>query len=157
MGMAQKLADDVGSSIEGIHITSGRVRVVKQITAAVAATATGDWNTALTASTTTYNAIWVAPKAMTLVKANIRAAAAGKGATTLLDIGYAASGTAVTSMTTMVTQLDCSTLTADTDKKLTINTNGTQNIPANATIFVKLVTIAAETLTPPVVDLVFRL
>lgn len=154
--VSNQLAEEQSVSIEGISLTTGKLRVQKQIIAAVAATATGDLNTALTSSTTTYHLICKAPKAMTLTNAIVRTAAAGVAGGTL-DLIYAASGTAMTSGTTMVTQVAGNGYTADTDKKLTINTDGTQNVPSGSIVFVKLVTGASETLKPLVVDLEFKL
>jgi len=157
MGYAEKLAQEVSSSVEGIHVSAGRYHITKQLNAAVAATATGDANTVLTDSTTTYQTVGVAPKNMTLVRAVVRLDGKGKSSSTTLDILAAASGKGVTEGTAIVTQLECDDLTAKTDFKLTINTDTTRHVPAGSIIIVKLVTTSSETLKPPFIDLLFRL
>jgi hypothetical protein len=152
----QQLADDLGISIDGLQFNAAMFIIQREVIAAQAATHAGDFVTALTSSTTTYHVLGRMPKAGTLIEASVLVHAAGVANSTL-DILYAASGTAVSSGTAMVTQLDCATPTADTIKKLTINTDGTQNAPAGALIVAKVVTQGTETLTPPLLDLKFRL
>ncbi|MDD5614883.1 MAG: hypothetical protein PHH85_01625 [Candidatus Methanoperedens sp.] len=153
----QQLADDLGISIDGLQYNAGMFIIQKQFVGAVAATATGDFGTAMTASTTTYHVLGRMPKAGQLVEGKIRAHAAGVGATTTLDILKVASGTAVSSGTAMVTQVATNGLTADTDYSLAPKTDGSQNTGAGDLIVAKIVTQGTETLTPPIIDLKFRL
>lgn len=156
MGSAIKsLADETGMSIPGVALTSGKWRMQKQIIAAVAATATGDANTALTASTTTYHIIGMMPKAGTLSSVIIRTEAAGVAGATI-DLLSVASGTAVTAGTALITQIAGNTPTAATNYKATI-TEANKTVAAGALIVLKLVTGAAETLKPLFVDVEFQL
>lgn len=152
MGLKERIADEIGSSPDGINYTSGKLRIQKQVIAAVAATATGDANTALTASTTTYHILGKLPKAGIITSAIVRSEAAGVAGATI-DIFKVASGTAVTSGTAIVTQIAGNALTGATDLKLAVVTTGAQNIAAGSLIVAKIVTGASETLKPPFFDI----
>lgn len=154
MGIKERMADEVGVSAEGVLITNGKLKIQKQFIGPPATdyTQVGDANTALLASKTIYNVLGRMPKTGTLKYATVRANTVGVAGATF-DIMKVASGTAIASAAAIVTQIAGTAFTAFTDVKLTVNTDGTQNIAAGSLIVAKLVTGGAETLSPPFIDL----
>lgn len=149
MGVKDKLADEVESSQEGVVLTSGRLIMQDR--------ADGDANTAMTASVTRYYFMGILPKSAKLIEATVRAAAAGVGATTTIDIMKVASGTAMTSGTAIITQIAANALTADTNYKAAVKSDGSENCGDGNAIIMKIVTQASETLKPPSIRAIFKL
>jgi hypothetical protein len=73
----------------------------------------------------------------------VRSPAKETTADATVDVLKAASGTAMSSGTAMVTQIDPDTLVNDTDKALVPNTDGTQEMAAGDVMFLKVVSGAA--------------
>lgn len=154
MGIRERLADEAQVSAAGINLTSGKLIIQRNCVGPSATdyTQVGDANTALLASKTVYNILGRMPKAGKLKRCTIRSTAAGVASATI-DILKAASGTAISSGTAVVTQLAGNALTASTDYDMVVNTDGTENIAAGSLIVAKIVTGAAETLKPLFVDI----
>lgn len=158
MGHVESLSKEVSASIEGVSLGIGRYHIDKQVCApqASAADASGNAIKALMPSMTTYYILGKMPKAGKLVKANVFAYAVGVGASTVLDIMKVSSGTLITAGTQMVTQLAMNTADVSSNHKMSI-VDASSNADADALIVAKITTAASETLTPPYVDLIFRL
>jgi hypothetical protein len=150
MASIDQIAGEAGVSKEGAMMNIGEYRIEGICPTNIAPL------TAITASTTFYAYIGKVPKACKLVGGSIRSNAAGVGATTTLDVLKAASGTAPSAGTAIVTQVATNGLTPDTDSKLTVNTDGSQNIAAGSDIYVKIVAQGSETLKPVTVNLVLK-
>ena len=104
---------------------------------------TGDLNTLIGDAATRYIAVFRANFAVKLRDFKVRSIAKESTANATLDIVKAASGTAFTSGTAMVTQIDPDTLVNSTDKALTVNTDGTEDLAAGDTMYLKVVSGAA--------------
>jgi len=119
-------------------------------------------NTVMTASGTSYWAAMIAPCALKLTEAIIRAEADGVGTSTLLGLYKAASGTAVGSGTRMAGASDDADFNTN---GLTDATNGTMVLHTTAAnllvaagdlVFIKIVTQGSEVLKSPVLRLTFE-
>jgi len=104
---------------------------------------TGDLDTLYGDAQTVYTALFRAPYAVELKGLTVRTVAKETTANATLDILKAASGTAHSSGTAMVTQIDPDTLTNSTDEALTMNTDGTQQLAAGDIMYTKVVSGAA--------------
>lgn len=150
MGSIEQLSNEIGASKEGVVMALGEYRLDGICPTTIAPL------TAITASTTFYALIGKVPKACKLMAASCRSNAAGVGATTTLDILKVPSGTAPSSGTAIVTQLATNGLTANTDYKLAVKSDGSENIAADCDIYAKIVSQGAETLKPVTVNLVLK-
>ena len=92
---------------------------------------------------TKYRGLIVAPYPMRLSQFTVRTIAKESTANATIDVLKAASGTAITSGTAMVTQIDPDTLVNATNKDLTINTDGTQDLAKGDLLAFKVVSGAA--------------
>jgi len=104
---------------------------------------TGDLDTVLGDAATIYRTLFRAAYAVELKGLTVRTVAKETTADATLDILKAASATAHSSGTAMVTQIDPDTLVNSTDKALTINTDGTQQLAAGDVMYIKVVSGAA--------------
>jgi len=144
MSIRSRLANETGCSEEGVSNTVGRRWILGQTVLAVAATATGNYETALTASTTSYFAVAYLPKACRIKTVYFRSYAIGVAGATL-DLLSVASAIHPHDGTATITQLVGTDLTAKTAVKATVLTAGT-NVAAGSILVIKLVTGAAETM-----------
>lgn len=154
MGAKEQLASEVGASVAGVGYTAGKMHIQMMCTGPSATdyTQIGDGNTALLASKTLYTVLGRLPKAGIIKSCIIRSANTGVAGATI-DILKAASGTAISSGTAIVTQIAGNALTANTDYKMAVNSDGSENISAGSLIVAKIVTGAVETLKPLFVDI----
>lgn len=154
MGIRDRLADEAQVSAAGVNLTSGKLIIQRMCVGPSATdyTQVGDANTALLASKTVYNVLGRMPKAGKLKRCTIRSAAAGV-ATSTIDILKAASGTAISSGTAIVTQINGNAITGNTDYSMTVVATGDENIADGCLIVAKIVTGATETLKPLYVDI----
>ena len=92
---------------------------------------------------TRYEALFRANFPVKLVDFKVRTVAKETTADATVDVLKAASGTAMTSGTAMVTQIDPDTLVNSTDKALVPNSDGTEEMGAGDTMYLKVVSGAA--------------
>jgi len=152
---------DISRELGAVSLAQLQTAVNKEF--AVTICAQHELNTAMTASGTSYWAAMIAPCKMRLTEAMIRAEADGVGATTLLGLYKAASGTAVGSGTRMAGDDDDNDfdtlggLVDATNATMTLHTTAANLLVADGDlIYIKIVTAANEVLKSPVLRLTFE-
>lgn len=153
MGVTDRLASEVGTSKQGIIYTSGKLHIQNMCVGPSATdySQVGDANTALLASKTIYSVVGRVPKTGKVTRVIIRSEAAGVAGATI-DILKAASGTAISSGTAVVTQIAGNAITSATDYTMTVVTTDASNVTAGSLIVCKIVGGGGETLKPLFVD-----
>ena len=104
---------------------------------------TGELTALIGNATTIYHAVFRAPVGMELISFRVRSEAKETTANATLDVLKAASGTAITSGTAMVTQIDPDTLVDATDKALVVKTDGSEDLAAGNLVVLKVVSGAS--------------
>lgn len=92
---------------------------------------------------TRYEALFRANFPVKLTDFKVRTVAKETTADATVDVLKAASGTAMTSGTAMVTQIDPDTLVNSTDKALAVKSDGSEDMAAGDTMYLKVVSGAA--------------
>lgn len=145
----QQIAEMFNRSLDAVLGTVGRWILCERMD--------GDEETAITASVTRYFNLGIAPFPCTLKQASIRAKGIGVGASTTIDLLKLPSGTAVASGVAMITQIAANALVANTNYKCAISSvTGAATLAVGDSVFLKVVSQATETLTPPTVTALFE-
>lgn len=103
----------------------------------------GDLGTLYGDAATRYESLFRANFPVKLTDFKVRTVAKETSANATVDVLKAASGTAMTSGTAMVTQIDPDTFTNSTDESLVVKSDGSEEMAAGDTMFLKVVSGAA--------------
>jgi hypothetical protein len=117
----------IGDSVNFIYVEGG----------------SGDLGTLYGDAVTRYEAVFRANFAVRLTDFKVRTIAKETTANATVDILKAASGTAMTSGTAMVTQIDPDTFVDSTDEALVVKSDGSEDLAAGDTMYLKVVSGAA--------------
>lgn len=141
MGLRSQLALETGCTEAGINNCSGRVWINKQLILPMAATATGNYETALTAATTTYFAVALLPRSARLKSCYVRSYAVGAASFTFDVLKVADGKVASADGVALITQIAATALVAKTAVKCVPLTAATEIAPLSL-IVVKVVSTA---------------
>ena len=137
------ITDVAGLKIDGVEITPSAAEINDAAEFIYISGETGELTTVIGDAVTLYSNIIRAPVAMSLISIHVRTEAKETTANATVDVLKAASGTAITSGTAMVTQIDPDTFTDATDEALAVLETGAEDLAAGDMVAIKVVSGAA--------------
>ena len=137
------ITDVKALKIDGTEITASAAEINDAGNYIYVSGETGELNTVIGDAVTIYSTVIRAPVAMELVSFIVRTEAKETTANATVDVLKAASGTAITSGTAMVTQIDPDTFTNATDEVLAVLATGAEDLAVGDMVAIKVVSGAA--------------